>query len=43
MFVSDIQQGDSDVYIDIYICIFFIFFSIIGHYKIFNIVPGAMQ
>ena len=42
-----VQQSDSVLYIlYIYICVyifFFRFFSIIGYYKILNIVPCAMQ
>ena len=40
--ISVVQQSDSVLYIymDIF---FFIFFSIIGYYKILNIVPCAMQ
>ena len=34
--VSDVQQSDSYIY-------FFIFFSIIGYYRILNIVPCAIQ
>ena len=38
MLVSGIQQSDSVAYI-----FFFRFFSIIGYYKILNIVPCAIQ
>ena len=37
--VSDVQQSDSDICLYI---IFFRFFSIIGYYKILNIVPCAI-
>ena len=40
--VSGVYQSDSDMYRYRYI-FFFIFFSIIVHYKIFNILPCAMQ
>ena len=44
MLVSGVQQSESVIYIYIYIYIFlFRFFSIIGYYKIFNIVPSATQ
>ena len=50
MLVSGIQQSDSHIYIRVYIYIyiyayifFFRFFSIIGYYKILNIVPCAIQ
>ena len=42
--VSGIQQNDSVIHIYMYIYIFFFrFFSIIGYYKILNIVPCAIQ
>ena len=41
MLVSGVQQSDSVLHTHIYI--FFIFFSIIGYYKILNIVPYAIQ
>ena len=45
--VSYVQQSDSVLYIyiykTIYINSFFIFSSIIGYYKILNIVPCAIQ
>ena len=36
--ISGVQQNDSVIYVCIYII--FRFFSIIGYYKILNIVPG---
>ena len=46
MLVSGVQQSDSVICISIYLSIylfFFRFFSIIGYYKILNIVPCAIQ
>ena len=42
MLVSGVQQSDSVIHIGVYIYIFR-FFSIIGYYKILNIVPCAVQ
>ena len=39
MLVSDVQQRDSVTYI----CVFFLFFSIIVYYKILNIVPCVVE
>ena len=42
--VSGVQQSDSIIYIYRYrYILFFIFFSIIGNYKIWNTVPCAIQ
>ena len=46
LLVSGVQQSDSDIYIYKYLYlynIFFMFFSIIGYYKILNIVPCVIQ
>ena len=40
--VSGVQQSDSTIQIHIYL-FFFRFFSIIGYYKILNIVPCAIE
>lgn len=42
--VSDVQQSDLIIHIYVYTSVFFFsFFSIIGYYKIANIVPCAIQ
>ena len=43
MLVSNIQQSDSIIHIDIYIPIFFSLDTFIVYYKILIIVPCAMQ
>ena len=40
MLVSGVQQSQSVIYIYIFL---FRFFSIIGYYKIFSVVPSAEQ
>ena len=41
LLLSDVQQNDPNTYVCIYS--FSDFFSIIGYYKIVNIVPCAIQ
>ena len=46
LFVSGVQQSDSDVCVFVYMCVcvfFFIFFSTMVCYKMLNIVPCAIQ